>query len=109
MLGIYNDTLQAYSQPELFDPVIVEIEKPKEVSYALPVCIEAVPLGECDLVFLVKPNPLKEGKHIFAPRKKDAIQFATVKEAQDYIDNTLKPAYGERWSYNIWSIAALPK
>ncbi len=109
-LGLYCDILQAFTQPELFEPVKLKLEEQYEgKQFVLPVCIEAVPTGECDIMFIVKANPRKEGKHIFEPRKKNAIEFGTVKQAQEYIDNTLKPAYGERWTYQIWSMSALVK
>lgn len=105
-LGLYCDIMQAFVMPELFEPVKLKLEEQyDDVKFVLPVCIEAVPTSECDCMFLVKPN--HKGGHTFAPRKKDVIQFATVKEAQEYIENTLKPAYGDKWTYQIWSMAAL--
>lgn len=107
-LGLYQDIMQAYEHPKLFKPVKLKMEEQYEgKKFVLPVCIEAVPAGDCDIMFFVKPNPRKEGKHIFAPRKNDVIRFDTVKQAQEYIDTTLKPAYGERWTYQIWSLSAL--
>lgn len=108
MLQIYKP-VEAYAQPELFDAVKLKIDFEPEAfsSYTLPVCIEAVPECDSQIVFIVKAR--EGGGHTFAPRKKDAIQFAEVKQAQEYIDNTLKPRYGNKWTFKIWSMQALAK
>ncbi len=112
-LRIYNPTLIAYEKPELFEPVDLGLtdddgdDEPKDLgSFVLPVCIEAVPVIETDVMFIVKET---NDKIIFQPSKKGAMLFSEVKCAEKYIREVLKPKYGEKWSFVLWAHSALIK
>lgn len=110
-LKLYTPRLKAYEMPELFEPVNLDLtdtdedDEPKGLGkFELPVCIEAVPFCDSDVIFLVKDNGKK-----FSPGKIDAKLFHTPKEAQTYINETLKPLHSNDWTFVIWSYSALIK
>lgn len=102
--------LTAYSDLSLFEPVDLSLNDDDFVvenkKFILPVCIEAIPQIEFNGVYLVKNT---SNGIIFAPRKADAMQFSTVESANNYINNVLKPRYGDKWGFVLWSYSALVK
>lgn len=112
-LSIYNPRCKAYEFPELFEPVDLGLneddgdDEPKDLGrFVLPVCIEAVPIIETDVLFIVKE---RNEKVIFEPRKAGAMLFNDTRCAEKYIREVLKPKYGEKWAFVLWSYSALIK
>lgn len=109
-LKVYSPRLKAYEKPELFEPVDLDLNDDDDDDaaealgkFVLPVCIEAVPACiDSEVLFLVR----SETK--FWPGKKDAMLFHTPKEAQQFIDEKLKPRHNN-WTFVIWSLSALIK
>lgn len=113
MLKLYSPRLKAYEMPELFEPVdmgLTDADAEDDIklpSFNVPLAIEAVPrCSDNDIIFLVK----ERGNSLyFQPKKIDAKLFHNAKEANEYVQTVLKPKYGEKWSFVLWSYSALIK
>jgi hypothetical protein len=93
---------------ELTENVEMEfnLQNHNDGSFVLPVCIEAQLYIEGNIQFLVKEN---NGKILFSPDKSDAKKFDSLEAARNFINEVLKPRWGEKWTFWIWSHNALVK